>query len=169
ERGFELGATRFSDMKVFNHQVPGGMITNLISQLEEQKALHRLDEVLQEIPRVREELGYPPLVTPTSQIAGIQAVFNVLTGERYKLISGEIKAYVQGLYGKPPAKIDPAVLKTVLGDKEVITCRPADLLEPKMDLFREEIKDLANSEEDVISYAMFPQVAEKFFQARAQK
>ncbi|MCL0037493.1 pyruvate/oxaloacetate carboxyltransferase [Thermodesulfovibrionales bacterium] len=169
ERGFELGATRFSDMRVFNHQVPGGMITNLTSQLEEQKALHRLDEVLQEIPRVREELGYPPLVTPTSQIVGIQAVFNVLTGERYKLISGEIKAYVQGLYGKPPAKIDPAVLKTVLGDKEVITCRPADLLEPKMDLFREEIKDLANSEEDVISYAMFPQVAEKFFQARAQK
>jgi oxaloacetate decarboxylase alpha subunit len=164
--GYERGVTRINDMRVFEHQVPGGMITNLVSQLEEQKALHRLDEVLQEIPRVREELGYPPLVTPTSQIVGTQAVLNVLTGKRYKLIPGEVRAYVQGYYGEPPAPIDPAISRKVLGDKEMITCRPADLLEPKLDKLREEIKDLAESEEDVISYALFPQIARRFFQAR---
>lgn len=164
--GYERGVTRINDMRVFEHQVPGGMITNLVSQLDEQKALHRLDEVLQEIPRVREELGFPPLVTPTSQIVGTQAVLNVLTGQRYKLIPGEVRAYVQGLYGEPPATIDPAISRKVLGDKEMITCRPADLLEPKMDKLKEEIKDLANSEEDVISYALFPQIARRFFQAR---
>ncbi|MCL0037494.1 pyruvate/oxaloacetate carboxyltransferase, partial [Thermodesulfovibrionales bacterium] len=169
ERGYKQGVTRFSDMRIFDHQVPGGMITNLVSQLKEQKALFRLYEVLQEITLVREELGYPPLVTPTSQIVGAQAVFNVLTGKRYKLVPGEVRAYAQGLYGEPPAKIDPDVLRKVLGDKEVITCRPADLLKPKMDLFREEIKDLAKSEEDVISYAMFPQVAKKFFQDRVRR
>ncbi|MEG6615898.1 oxaloacetate decarboxylase subunit alpha [Peptococcaceae bacterium 1198_IL3148] len=164
--GYERGVTRINDMRVFEHQVPGGMITNLVSQLQEQKALHRLDEVLKEIPRVREELGFPPLVTPTSQIVGTQAVLNVLTGKRYKLIPGEVRAYVQGLYGEPPAPIDPAISRKVLGDKEMITCRPADLLEPKMDKLREEIKDLAKSEEDVISYALFPQIARRFFQAR---
>ena len=166
--GYERGVTRINDMRVFEHQVPGGMITNLVSQLEEQKALHRLDEVLEEIPRVREELGFPPLVTPTSQIVGTQAVLNVLTGQRYKLIPGEVRAYVQGLYGEPPAPIDPAISRRVLGDKEMITCRPADLLEPKLDKLREEIKDLAKSEEDVISYAIFPQIARRFFQARAR-
>ncbi|MCL0080999.1 acetyl-CoA carboxylase biotin carboxyl carrier protein [Peptococcaceae bacterium] len=168
ERGFERGITRINDMRVFDHQVPGGMITNLVSQLKEQKAFHRLDEVLQEIPRVREELGYPPLVTPTSQIIGTQAVLNVLTGKRYKMIPAEVRAYVQGQYGEPPAEIDPAISRKVLGDKEVITCRPADLLEPKMSILREEIQDLAESEEDVISYAMFPQIAKRFFKARAK-
>ncbi len=166
--GYERGVTRINDMRVFEHQVPGGMITNLVSQLEEQKALHRLNEVLQEIPKVREELGYPPLVTPTSQIVGTQAVLNVLTGQRYKLIPGEVRAYVQGLYGEPPAPIDPAISRKVLGDKEMIRCRPADLLEPKLDKLREEVKDLAASEEDVISYAIFPQIARRFFQARAR-
>ncbi|MCL0071635.1 acetyl-CoA carboxylase biotin carboxyl carrier protein [Peptococcaceae bacterium] len=166
ERGFERGITRINDMRVFDHQVPGGMITNLVSQLEEQRALHKLPEVLKEIPRVREELGYPPLVTPTSQIVGTQAVLNVLTGKRYKIIPGEVRAYVKGLYGEPPGEINPAIARKILGDEEVITCRPADLLEPKMDKMREEIKDLARSEEDVISYAMFPQVARRFMQAR---
>ncbi|MTI79972.1 MAG: acetyl-CoA carboxylase biotin carboxyl carrier protein [Firmicutes bacterium] len=166
--GKERGVTRINDMKVFDHQVPGGMITNLVSQLEEQKALDRLDEVLVEIPKVREELGFPPLVTPTSQIVGTQAVLNVLTGKRYKLIPGEVRSYVQGLYGEPPATIDPAISRKVLKDKEMITCRPADLLEPKLDKLREEIKDLAESEEDVISYAMFPQIARRFFKARAR-
>lgn len=164
--GQQRGVTRITDMRVFEHQVPGGMISNLVSQLEEQKALHRIDEVLEEIPRVREELGYPPLVTPTSQIVGTQAVLNVLTGQRYKLIPGEVKLYVEGFYGKPPATIDPAISRKVLGDKEAITCRPADLLEPKLDKLRNEIKDLAISQEDVLSYALFPQVARKFFEAR---
>ncbi|MEW5953019.1 MAG: acetyl-CoA carboxylase biotin carboxyl carrier protein [Bacillota bacterium] len=168
ENGQERGVTRISDMRVFDHQVPGGMISNLVTQLEEQKALHKLPEVLEEIPRVREELGYPPLVTPTSQIVGTQAVLNVLTGERYKLIPGEVKSYLQGLYGRPPAPLtlDQAVLKKALGDKEQVTCRPADLLEPRMDKIRTEVKDLARSEEDVLSYAMFPQVARRFLEVR---
>lgn len=166
ELGFERGVTRINDMRVFEHQVPGGMITNLVSQLEEQKALHRLNEVLEEIPKVREELGYPPLVTPTSQIVGTQAVLNVLTGKRYKLIPGEVRAYVQGLYGEPPGTIDPSISRKVLGEKEMITSRPADLLEPKLDKLRKEIKNLATSEEDVVTYALFPQIAQRFFQAR---
>ncbi len=166
--GYQRGVTRINDMRVFEHQVPGGMISNLVSQLQEQKALHRLNDVLKEIPKVREELGYPPLVTPTSQIVGTQAVLNVLTGQRYKLIPGEVRAYVEGYYGEPPAPIDPAISRKVLGDREMIKCRPADLLEPKMDKLREEIKDLAQSEEDVISYALFPQIARRFFQARAR-
>lgn len=166
KRGFERGVTRIHDMRVFDHQVPGGMISNLVTQLQEQKAIHRLQEVLEEIPRVRAELGYPPLVTPTSQIVGTQAVLNVLTGERYKLVPEEVRRYVQGYYGRPPAPIDPEVQKRILGDREPITCRPADLLEPKLEKLREEIGDLAQSEEDVISYALFPQVARRFFEAR---
>ncbi|MGQ9512057.1 sodium-extruding oxaloacetate decarboxylase subunit alpha [Thermodesulfitimonas sp.] len=166
KRGFERGVTRIHDMRVFDHQVPGGMISNLVTQLQEQKAIHRLQEVLDEIPRVRAELGYPPLVTPTSQIVGTQAVLNVLTGERYKLVPEEVRRYVQGYYGRPPAPIDPEVQKKILGDREPITCRPADLLEPKLEKLREEIGDLAQSEEDVISYALFPQVARRFFEAR---
>ncbi len=167
EKGYERGVTRINDMKVFEHQVPGGMITNLVSQLEEQNSLHLLPAVLEEIPRVRKELGYPPLVTPTSQIVGTQAVLNVLTGERYKLIPGEVKAYIKGLYGKPPAPLDTLVARRVMGDGEPITCRPADLLEPKMDKARDEIKMLARSEEDVISYALFPQVTKKFLEGNA--
>lgn len=168
KNGYERGVTRIADMRVFEHQVPGGMISNLVSQLEEQKALHRINEVLAEIPRVREDLGYPPLVTPTSQIVGTQAVLNVLTGERYKLIPGEVRAYVQGHYGKPPAAINDELSKKINGDKVPITCRPADLLEPKMDKLREEIQDLARDDNDVVSYAIFPQVARKFFEWRMQ-
>lgn len=163
-KGQERGVTRINDMKVFEHQVPGGMITNLVTQLEEQKSLHLLPAVLEEIPRVRRELGYPPLVTPTSQIVGTQAVLNVLTGERYKLIPGEVKAYIQGLYGKPPAPLDTLVARRVLGDGDPITCRPADLLEPRLEKARDEIKMLARSEEDVLSYALFPQVTRKFLE-----
>jgi oxaloacetate decarboxylase alpha subunit len=166
KRGFERGVTRIHDMRVFEHQVPGGMITNLVTQLQEQKAIHRLQEVLDEIPQVRRELGYPPLVTPTSQIVGTQAVLNVLLGERYKLIPEEVRRYMQGYYGRPPAPIDPEVQKKALVDKEPITCRPADLLEPSLEKLRGEIKDLATSEEDVLSYALFPQVARRFFEAR---
>ncbi|AFV11843.1 accB acetyl-CoA carboxylase, biotin carboxyl carrier protein [Thermacetogenium phaeum DSM 12270] len=166
KRGFERGVTRISDMKVFDHQVPGGMISNLVSQLEEQKALHRIGEVLEEIPRVRADLGYPPLVTPTSQIVGIQAVFNVLTGERYKMVPQQVKDYVRGFYGKPPGKIDEEVRRLIIGDEQPITCRPADLLERNFDKLKEEIKDLAKSEEDYLTYALFPAVARKFFEYR---
>lgn len=166
--GQDRGMTRINDMRVFDHQVPGGMISNLVTQLEEQKALSKLPEVLKEIPRVREELGYPPLVTPTSQIVGTQAVLNVLTGERYKLIPGEVKAYLQGLYGRPPAPLtlEKAILDKALGDREPVTCRPADLLEPIMDKVRADVKGMARTEEDVLSYAMFPQVATRFFEVR---
>ena len=162
-RGFERGITRISDMRVFEHQVPGGMISNLVSQLEEQKALNRINEVLDEIPSVRAELGYPPLVTPTSQIVGTQAVLNVLSGARYKLVPAEVKAYVRGLYGKPPAPVDPEIQKLIIGDEEVLTIRPADKLEPGLKKAEQESKEFALSHEDVLSYALFPQVAKKFF------
>lgn len=165
--GQPRAVTRINDMQVFDHQVPGGMISNFISQLEEQKALDRLPEVLAEIPRVRKDLGYPPLVTPTSQIVGTQAVLNVLSGERYKLVPGEVKQYVQGLYGRPPAPVDREVKAKILGDRPEYTCRPADLLEPRMDKVREEAQGLAKSEEDLLSYAMFPDVARKFMEDRA--
>jgi len=164
--GFERGVTRINDMRVFDHQVPGGMISNLVTQLEEQKSLYRLGEVLEEIPRVREELGYPPLVIPVSQIVGTQAVLNVLAGERYKLVPGEVRNYFQGIYGRPPAPVNRDIALKLLSDREPILCRPADLLEPKMVKIREEAKDLAASEEDVISYALFPQVAKRFLEAR---
>lgn len=167
ERGFERGVTRIHDMRVFDHQVPGGMISNLVSQLQEQHSVHRLEEVLAEIPRVRAELGYPPLVTPTSQIVGTQAVLNVLTGQRYKLVPGEVKDYIAGLYGCPPAPVNADIARKVLGDREPVTCRPADLLEPRLGKLREEIGDLACSEDDVLSYALFPQIGKAFLEARA--
>ncbi|NLU50517.1 MAG: acetyl-CoA carboxylase biotin carboxyl carrier protein [Syntrophomonadaceae bacterium] len=166
QKGFERGVTRIADMKVFEHQVPGGMISNLVSQLEEQKALDRLNEVLEEIPRVRKDLGFPPLVTPTSQIVGIQAVLNILMGERYKLCPGEVKDYVRGFYGRSPVPIDEEVRKRIIGDEQVITVRPADLLEPGWERARQEVGHLAESEEDILSYALFPQVALKFFAYR---
>ncbi len=168
-KGFERGVTRIADMKVFEHQVPGGMITNLYSQLEEQKASHRIDEVLAEIPRVRADLGYPPLVTPTSQIIGIQAVLNILMGERYKLCPGEVKDYVRGYYGKPAVAIGDEIRKKIIGDEEVITVRPADLLEPAWERARQELGELAESEEDILTYALFPQVALKFFEYRKNR
>ncbi|MBS4030444.1 MAG: oxaloacetate decarboxylase subunit alpha [Clostridiales bacterium] len=154
------------DTNVLTYQIPGGMISNLASQLAQQKASHLLPQVLQEVPRVREDLGYPPLVTPSSQIVGSQAVVNVLLGERYKLISTEVKNYIRGLYGRSPAPLNAELQKKVLGDADPAFCRPADLLQPQMEEAAKEIGDLAESEEDVISYAIFPQVAESFFKRR---
>lgn len=168
-KGFERGVTRISDMKVFEHQVPGGMITNFQSQLEQQKAADRIDEVLAEIPRVRKDLGYPPLVTPTSQIIGIQAVLNVLMGERYKLCPGEVKEYVRGHYGKPPAPLNPEVRRKIIGDETVIDVRPADLLEPGWEKAKHEVVQWTDREEDILTYALFPQVAIKFFEYRRQR
>ncbi|WP_456365180.1 pyruvate/oxaloacetate carboxyltransferase [Thermococcus sp.] len=154
---------------VLKYQVPGGMYSNLISQLKEMKALDKLGEVLEEIPHVREDLGWPPLVTPTSQIVGTQAVLNVLFG-RYKRITEEVKNYVKGLYGRPPAGIKPGIGKIILGDEEPITARPGELLEPALEKCREEAKSSgAESEEDVLTYCLFPQVAREFFARRKTK
>ena len=155
------------DTRVLVNQVPGGMISNLSNQLKEQGALDRMDEVLAEIPRVREDLGYPPLVTPTSQIVGTQAVLNVLTGVRYKSVTTEVKHYLQGFYGKAPGQINQEVQNLAIGNLEVIACRPADLLAPELDKLRGEIEGLAKSEEDTLTYAMFPDLARTFFQERA--
>jgi oxaloacetate decarboxylase alpha subunit len=166
DKGFERGVTKISDMKVFEHQVPGGMISNFISQLEEQKASHRLDEVLEEMPKVRKDFGYPPLVTPTSQIVGTQAVLNVLMGERYKVCPREIQNYVRGLYGKPPAPIDESIIKKIIKKQEVITVRPADLIPPAWEKGKQEMADISDKEEDILTYILFPQVALKFFEYR---
>ena len=155
------------DTRVIVNQVPGGMISNLSNQLKEQGALNRMNEVLAEIPRVREDLSFPPLVTPTSQIVGTQAVLNVLTGKRYKSITNEVKLYLQGRYGKAPGKINETVRNMAIGDEEVITCRPADKLKPEMHRLRDEIGELARSEEDVLTYAMFPEIGRKFLEERA--
>lgn len=152
--------------KTLVYQVPGGMLSNLMSQLEQQKALDRYEDVLKEIPKVRKDLGYPPLVTPLSQMVGTQAVLNVLLGERYKVVPKEIKDYVRGYYGSTPAPIDKIVQKKIIGDEEVITCRPADLIEPSMKQFKKEIGKLAKSEEDVLMYALFPENARKFLEER---
>jgi len=148
------------------NQVPGGMISNLSNQLKEQGALDRMNEVLKEIPRVREDLGYPPLVTPTSQIVGAQAVLNVITGERYKSITNEVKLYLQGRYGKAPGAINETMRNMAIGDEKVIDVRPADLLEPEMHNIRKEVGDLAKSDEDVLIYAMFPDTGRKFLEER---
>ncbi|NLO47259.1 MAG: pyruvate carboxylase subunit B [Clostridiales bacterium] len=154
------------DTNTLIYQVPGGMLSNLISQLKEAKAEDKYYAVLEEIPRVRKEFGYPPLVTPTSQIVGTQAVMNVLFGERYKMATKESKALLRGEYGQLPGPVDKNVQKKVIGDDKVIVCRPADLLEPEMEKLTAEIGDLARSEEDVLSYALFPQVARSFFERR---
>ncbi len=155
------------DTRVQVNQVPGGMISNLANQLREQGALNRMNEVLQEIPRVRQDLGYPPLVTPTSQIVGTQAFFNVLAGERYKTITNEVKLYLQGRYGKAPGAICEQLRKQAIGQEEVIEVRPADLLSPELARLRGEIGDLAKSEEDVMTFAMFPDIGRKFLEERA--
>jgi pyruvate carboxylase subunit B len=154
------------DTRVLVNQVPGGMISNLANQLKEQGALDRMDEVLAEIPRVREDLGFPPLVTPTSQIVGTQAVLNVMTGERYKSVTNEVKNYLLGHYGKAPGKINAEVKALAVGNTPEIDCRPADLLEDEMDKLRTESEGLAKSEEDVLTYAMFPDMAKTFLQER---
>jgi len=163
------------DPKVLNvdpnallYQVPGGMLSNLISQLKQQNAEDKYYEVLAEVPRVRKDFGYPPLVTPTSQIVGTQAVLNVLMG-RYKMISKESKGLLKGEYGRLPGEVNEEVRKLAIGDDEVITCRPADLISPELPKYKEETKDFAKSEEDVLSYALFPQVAKKFFDTRDNK
>ena len=148
------------------YQVPGGMLSNLVSQLKMQNAMDKFEDVLREIPKVREELGYPPLVTPTSQIIGTQAVFNVIMGERYKFIPKEVKAYVKGMYGKPTVEIGEEMRQRIIGDEEVITCRPADLIPPQYENMKNEIWDYAEKEEDILSYALFPQVAKEYFKGR---
>ncbi|WP_338545533.1 sodium-extruding oxaloacetate decarboxylase subunit alpha [Pseudomonas benzopyrenica] len=155
------------DTRVQVNQVPGGMISNLANQLREQGALNRMNEVLEEIPRVRKDLGYPPLVTPTSQIVGTQAFFNVLAGERYKTITNEVKLYLQGRYGKAPGAICEQLRKQAIGQEEVIEGRPADLLSPELARLRAEIGDLAKREEDVMTFAMFPDIGRKFLEERA--
>ncbi len=154
------------DIKTLRYQVPGGMLSNLVSQLKEQNASDRFYEVLQEVPRVRMDLGQPPLVTPSSQIVGTQAVLNVLMGERYKVMSAETKAILRGEYGRTMKEFDPEVQKKALGDEKPITVRPADLLEPELDKLREEISAYSIQDEDVLSYALFPKVALDFFKKR---
>jgi len=163
---FEMDSNQV-DTRILTSQIPGGMISNLANQLKEQGALNRMDEVFAEIPRVREDLGFPPLVTPTSQIVGTQAVLNVLTGERYKSVTNEVKNYLLGRYGAAPGKVNEEVKKHAVGNQEVITCRPADLLSDELDKLRTEIEGLARSDEDVLTYAMFPDLGRTFLQERA--
>lgn len=142
------------------------MLSNLVSQLKQQGKEDKLDEVLKEVPRVREDLGYPPLVTPSSQIVGTQAVLNVLMGERYKMISKETKGIVRGEYGKTPVEIKPEIIEKIIGNDKRITCRPADLLKPELETVKKECAEWIEQDEDVLSYALFGQVATKFFQQR---
>ncbi|MGN0655555.1 MAG: oxaloacetate decarboxylase subunit alpha [Ruminiclostridium sp.] len=157
------------DANALIYQVPGGMLSNLLSQLKQAGQSDKFDEVLKEVPRVREDAGYPPLVTPTSQIVGTQAVFNVILGERYKTVTKEFKGLVKGEYGKTPAPISPEFRKKILGDEQPIDCRPADLIAPELDKLKADAAKWTQQEEDVLSYAMFGQVAEKFFEKRRDK
>ncbi len=154
------------DVRTLKYQVPGGMLSNLVSQLSAQGALDKFDEVLEEVPKVREDLGYPPLVTPMSQMVGTTAVFNVLLGERYKMVPKEAKNYVAGLYGKPTVPIKDEIKQKIIGDEEVYTGRPADLMEPELDKLRDEIKEYIEQDEDVLTYALFPQVSIDYFKYR---
>lgn len=151
---------------ILTYQVPGGMLSNMIKQLTDQGAMDKYEEVLREIPKVRKDLGYPPLVTPMSQMVGTQAVLNVLNGERYKMCAKEIKDYLHGRYGASPAEVDPEIRKKIIGDDEVITCRPADLLEPEFEKLKEQYKDIARSDEDVLSLALFENVAVGFLKKK---
>lgn len=155
-----------TDTDALNYKVPGGMLSNLVAQLKAQNAMDKFEQVLEETPKVRADLGYPPLVTPMSQMVGVQATSNVLAGERYKNISKEVKAYCKGEYGKAPGKINPDVLKLVLGDEKPIQGRYADTLAPVFEKTKKELEGIAKSDEDVLSYIMFPQVTEKYFAAR---
>lgn len=158
-----------TDPQCLIYQIPGGMLSNLISQLTAMHALDRLDEVLAETPKVRKDMGYPPLVTPTSQMVGTQAVQNVLAGKRYQNVGKEIKAYCRGEYGRTPAPIDQAIRRQILGEETPIEGRYADTLPPQMDEARKKLGDLAESEEDVLSYLAFPEIAEKFLRQRKEK
>ena len=154
------------DTKALMYQVPGGMLSNMLGQLKQAGQEDRYYDVLAEVPRVRKDFGYPPLVTPTSQIVGTQAVMNIIGGERYKMVPKESKGMLMGEYGRLPAPVNEEVRRKCIGDAEVITCRPADLLQPELEKYREEAKDIIRCEEDVLSYALFPQVARKFMEAR---
>ncbi|EOT40359.1 oxaloacetate decarboxylase subunit alpha [Enterococcus columbae] len=158
-----------TEPKTLIYQVPGGMLSNLLSQLTEQGLADKYEEVLQEVPKVRADLGYPPLVTPLSQMVGTQALMNVIAGERYKLVPKEIKDYVKGLYGKPPVAINPELKVKIIGEETPITCRPADLIADQLPGFAEEIKQYAKSEEDLLSYALFPQQAKDFLGRREDR
>ncbi|MCQ4895500.1 oxaloacetate decarboxylase subunit alpha [Anaerotruncus sp. DFI.9.16] len=158
------------DANTLIYQVPGGMLSNLVSQLKQAGKEDQFEDVLREVPNVRKDAGYPPLVTPTSQIVGTQAVFNVIMGERYKMVTKEFKGLVKGEYGKTPVEIDPAFRKKIIGDEKPIDCRPADLLEPEMEKMRAEFPaEYLEQEEDILTMAMFPQVAPKFFESRKNK
>jgi oxaloacetate decarboxylase alpha subunit len=167
DTGHDRGVTSLTHMQVYSHQVPGGMISNLESQLSEQNALDRLPEVLQEIPIVRAEIGFPPLVTPMSQIVGTQAVLNVLSGRRWHIVPDEMKAYLRGKYGAAPGPVSAEVIERVLGGEEPIHVRPADLVDETLEDYREEIGELARSEEDLLSYALFPQTARAYLERHA--
>lgn len=159
------------DTDVLMYQIPGGMLSNLISQLKQQNALDRYQDVLEEMPRVREDMGFPPLVTPTSQIVGIQAVMNVINGERYKIVSNEVKDYMKGFYGRSPAPVNKEIAKKIIGDEEPITCRPADLIEPEYEKFKKEGEELGiiKKEEDVLTLAMLPPVAKQFLKGELEE
>ena len=154
---------------ILKYQVPGGMLSNLMNQLKQQGAMDKYEEVLNEVPRVRKEMGYPPLVTPLSQMVGTQSVMNVITGERYKMVPNEIKEYLHGNYGKSPAEVDPDIKKKIIGDDEVITYRPADKIEPQFEALKEKYKDLVKSDEDVLTCALFEAKAVKFLTQRDKK
>ena len=156
----------FTEPNIVEYQLPGGMLSNMLSQLKAQKAENKYEDVLKEIPKVRADLGYPPLVTPLSQMVGTQAVFNILTGERYKMIPKEIKDYVKGLYGKSPVPISEEMKKVVIGDEELFTGRPADLIANEYDEIKAEVGELAKNDEDILTYAMFPQVARQYLENR---
>ncbi|OTN87571.1 oxaloacetate decarboxylase [Enterococcus sp. 7E2_DIV0204] len=158
-----------TEPKTLIYKVPGGMLSNLLSQLTEQGLADKYEEVLREVPKVRADLGYPPLVTPLSQMVGTQAVMNVISGERYKMVPKEIKDYVKGLYGKPPVAISEEMTKLIIGDEEVITVRPADLLTPELPQYEKEIKEYAKSTEDVLMYALFPQQGKDFLGRREDR
>ncbi|NLE22635.1 MAG: acetyl-CoA carboxylase biotin carboxyl carrier protein, partial [Actinobacteria bacterium] len=164
EGGWDRGVTSLTHMQVYSHQVPGGMISNLESQLKEQNALDRLPEVLEEIPIVRAEIGFPPLVTPMSQIVGTQAVLNVLSGRRWHIVPDEMKQYLRGKYGAAPGPVSREVLTCVLEGEEPIGVRPADLIDETLEDYRDEIGDLARSEEDLLTYALFPQTARVYLE-----
>ncbi|MBQ9797099.1 MAG: oxaloacetate decarboxylase subunit alpha [Clostridia bacterium] len=157
------------DVNALVYQVPGGMLSNLMSQLAQAGKSDQLTEVLEEVPRVRADVGYPPLVTPSSQIVGTQAVFNVIMGERYKTVTKEFKGIVRGEYGKTPVAIDPAFVKKIIGDEKPIDYRPADALKPELEQLRSEIAQYLEQDEDVLSYALFPEVSKKFFEYRKAK
>jgi oxaloacetate decarboxylase alpha subunit len=158
-----------TETDALTYQVPGGMLSNLVSQLKDQNALNKLNDVLAEVPRVRKDLGYPPLVTPMSQMVGTQATVNVLSGERYKMVLKEVKAYVRGEYGKAPGEVDEGLVKKILGDDKPITVRYADLLDPVFEKTKAQVKDIAPTDEDVLSYILFPAVAEPFLKKRVEE